>query len=84
VMPIEDELREFVRAEARAVFEEMLAAMPAADADVPVTLKRASEITGIPRETFEKWVTQGRLRTHPCVGRLRMVLVSDITRDVRK
>lgn len=54
--------------------------MPPADAGVPVTLKRASELTGIPVDTIEKWIAQGRLRTHPCVGRKRMVLVSDITR----
>ena len=81
-MAIEDELREIARQEARAVFKEMFAEMRAAPTDIgiPVTIKRASELTGILVETIEKWIQQGRVKTQPCVGRKRMVLVSDITR----
>jgi hypothetical protein len=51
------------------------------NAGTPVTLRKASEVTGIPVTTLEKWVTQGRLRTYPCVGRLRMVKLSDIVSE---
>jgi hypothetical protein len=43
--------------------------------ECPVTLKRASKLTGVARETLEKWISQGRLRTYPCIGRIRMVKI---------
>lgn len=76
---LEAHIEEIAEARATKVAEDVARQVVAElTSNVPVTLTRASEITGINRETLEKWITQGRLKTYPCIGRLRMVKISDI------
>jgi DNA-directed RNA polymerase specialized sigma24 family protein len=64
---IEDELREFVRREARAVFEEMLAERHTAEvlSDARfLSIKEAARISGHPEGTLRKWLQRGTLRNY--------------------
>jgi DNA-directed RNA polymerase specialized sigma24 family protein len=68
---IEDELREFVRREARAVFEEMLAERRTAEVLSDsrfLSIKEAARISGYPEGTLRKWIQRGTLRNY---GRYR-------------
>lgn len=76
---LEQSIEEIAGRKAEAVAAEVARQVVAEiTSECPVTLARASELTGIPKETLEKWVTERRLKTYPCVGRKRMVKVRDI------
>lgn len=66
-MPIEDELREFVRREARVVFEEMFAERRAAESlssERYITVKEAARVSSHPEGTIRHWLSKGTLRNY--------------------
>lgn len=66
-MSLEDELREFVRREARAVFDEMFAEQRSAE-DLStarfLSVKEAARISGHPENTLRSWLQRGTLRNY--------------------
>ena len=79
-MGIEDELREIIRAEARAVFKEMFAECRTAPPQATsryLTVKEAAYLSSHPEGTIRAWLHKGTLKNY---GRHRAprVRLSDI------
>lgn len=75
-MSLEDKLREFVRAEARAVFDEMRRESPPSPTldDRFLSVKEAATISGYKPQTLRKWLCQKKLRNYGRHGSPRVRL----------
>lgn len=76
-MSIEDDLREFVRAEARAVFEEMWGELRSAAPPLPerfYTVSEAAEVTRYKAATIRTWICQRKIKNYGRKGSPRVRL----------